>query len=83
MDYKNPSVGDAPVLETNRDSMSKYFTSVRLKNFKQDLACLLVLLGTDTLDAKFGCVRTLTHARNCDYLELIERLFSTRNFSTD
>jgi hypothetical protein len=51
-----------------------FVASVRFKNFNQDFACLLVLLGTDTLEAKFGCVRTLTHARNCDYLELIERL---------
>jgi hypothetical protein len=34
----------------------------------------LVLLGTDTLESLFGNVRTLTHARNCDYLELNERL---------
>jgi hypothetical protein len=34
----------------------------------------LYQLGTDQLEALFGIVRTLTHARNCDYLELIDRL---------
>jgi hypothetical protein len=34
----------------------------------------LILLGTDTLELLFCLIRTLTHAKNCDLLELQDRL---------
>ena len=34
----------------------------------------LILLGTDPLELLFCLVRTLTHAQNCDMLELMDRL---------
>jgi hypothetical protein len=34
----------------------------------------LILLGTDPLELLFCLVRTLTHAKNCDLLELQDRL---------
>jgi hypothetical protein len=34
----------------------------------------LYQLGTDQLEELFGVIRTLTHARNCDFLELLQRL---------
>ena len=39
-----------------------------------NLPLLLYVLGTDQLENLFGHTRTLTHALNCDFLELIERL---------
>jgi hypothetical protein len=35
---------------------------------------LLFLLGTDQLEQLFSSVRTMTHAKNCNILELTERL---------
>ena len=34
----------------------------------------LYQLGTDQLEMNFNSVRTITHARNCDCLELCQRL---------
>ena len=34
----------------------------------------LYKLGTDQLERLFGNIRTITHARNCDSLELCQRL---------
>ena len=34
----------------------------------------LFLLGTDPLESLFSIIRTITHARNCDFLELNDRL---------
>ena len=34
----------------------------------------LYQLGTDELESFFGVLRTLSHSKNCDLLELIERI---------
>ncbi len=39
-----------------------------------DLLLFLYMLGTDQLEGLFATIRTLTHASNCDLLELHDRL---------
>ena len=39
-----------------------------------NLPLYLILLGTDPLELLFCLVRTLTHAKNCDMIELMDRL---------
>ncbi|CAF0901874.1 unnamed protein product [Brachionus calyciflorus] len=48
-------------------------TAIYQKKFSQK-PLYLYQLGTDQLESLFSSVRTLTHSRNCDILELLDRL---------
>ena len=51
-----------------------YFSTAKIIDFISDARVYLYQLGTDQLEASFSNVRTQTHSRNCDFLELIDRL---------
>lgn len=44
------------------------------KTYNPNQKLHLMLLGTDQLENLFSSVLCMTHARNCDYLEEIDRL---------
>ena len=50
-----------------------FIAAEKFNRTKPDEDLLLMLLGTDQLERLFSVIRTMTHAKNCDLLELLDR----------
>ncbi len=51
-----------------------YLATMQFQKDSSDENVYLYQLGTDELERLFSTVRTITHAKNCDFLELTQRL---------
>lgn len=51
-----------------------FVCTAKYQKKETDISLYLYQLGTDQLELLFGHVRTISHASNCDFLELKQRL---------